>query len=119
LSPTILRPHMLSSLKAALALLYFALTVDALRKSGMEDLMKERRQMLHRRDFPTAKRAVPAQWATVRPTHWIIMILDICSGSFVPVQLPIDHWGSYKGTFQNRYWYSAKYYKPGGPVFCA
>jgi len=61
---------MLSNLKTALALLcLFAFTVDALRASSMENLMKKRRRMLYRRrDIPPVKREVPAQWATVRPT---------------------------------------------------
>lgn len=61
---------MLSNLKTALALLcLFAFTVDALRASSIENLMKKRRQMLYRRrDIPPVKREVPAQWATVRPT---------------------------------------------------
>lgn len=45
------------------------------------------------------------------------MILRIRVGSFLPIQLPIDHQGHYEGTFENRYWYNATYYKPGGPVF--
>jgi len=47
------------------------------------------------------------------------MILEIHGGSFDSIQLPINHWDQYEGTFQNRYWYNATYYKPGGPVFCA
>ena len=64
---------MLSNLKVALALAcLFALTVDALRASSMENLMKKRRQMLYRkRVLPPLKREVPTQWATVRP-----MLLD-------------------------------------------
>ena len=71
MSPTISRPQMLTNLKAALALVcFFALTVDALRASSTEGLMKKRRRMLHRkRDAPPlAKRgAVPVQTITVRP----------------------------------------------------
>lgn len=28
----------------------------------------------------------------------------------------LDHLGDTKGTFQQRFWYDAKFYKPGGPV---
>lgn len=31
--------------------------------------------------------------------------------------MPIDHWNSSVGTYQNRYWVDDKHYKPGGPVF--
>ena len=43
--------------------------------------------------------------------------LEVHNCSFVPVQLPIDHFGNYQGTFQNRYWYNADYYERDGPVF--
>ncbi|KAH8689890.1 putative serine peptidase, family S28 [Talaromyces proteolyticus] len=33
------------------------------------------------------------------------------------VSIPIDHDNYTLGTYQNRYWVSTKYYKPGGPVF--
>ncbi|KAF9651937.1 peptidase S28 [Thelephora ganbajun] len=89
---------MLSNLKAALALVcLLVFTVDALRASSMEDLMKRRRMLYRKRDLPRVpmRREVPVQWTT----------------------LPIDHWGNYQGTFQNRYWYNATYYQSGGPVF--
>ena len=47
--------------------------------------------------------------------YWIA--LEILGGSFFLIQLPIDHKGNYEGTFENRYWYNATFYKPGGPVF--
>lgn len=31
--------------------------------------------------------------------------------------MPLDHFGNTRGTFKNRYWVNATYYKPGGPVF--
>ncbi|TFK48520.1 peptidase S28 [Heliocybe sulcata] len=31
--------------------------------------------------------------------------------------MPIDHFGNASGTYPNRYWVNATYYKPGGPVF--
>lgn len=33
------------------------------------------------------------------------------------VTLPLDHWDADAGTYQNRFWASEQYYKPGGPVF--
>ncbi|KAB8276669.1 serine carboxypeptidase S28-domain-containing protein [Aspergillus minisclerotigenes] len=42
------------------------------------------------------------------------------SGSEVParrISIPIDHEDPSVGTYQNRYWVSADFYKPGGPVF--
>ena len=72
--------------------------------------------MLQRkRNAPSRKRDLPAQQVTVRLT------LSNGSGThrhlFLSIQLPIDHFGDYEGTFQNRYWYNATYYQQGGPVF--
>jgi len=61
---------MLSHLKAALALVcLLVLTVDALGASSTKNSTKKRREMLYeKRDLPLAKREVPAQRITVRPT---------------------------------------------------
>ena len=32
-------------------------------------------------------------------------------------QIPIDHWNSSVGTYQNRYWVDDERYQPGGPIF--
>ncbi|KAI0630671.1 serine carboxypeptidase S28-domain-containing protein [Trametes polyzona] len=32
-------------------------------------------------------------------------------------EMPLDHFGGTPGTFNNRYWVNATYYKAGGPVF--
>ncbi|KAL7275430.1 hypothetical protein RUND412_001618 [Rhizina undulata] len=33
------------------------------------------------------------------------------------VELPVDHFGDYNGTFLNRYWVVDEFYEPGGPIF--
>jgi hypothetical protein len=33
------------------------------------------------------------------------------------IQIPIDHEDESVGTYQNRYWVSEDYYRPGGPIF--
>lgn len=33
------------------------------------------------------------------------------------MQIPIDHEDESVGTYQNRYWVSEHYYRPGGPIF--
>jgi hypothetical protein len=33
------------------------------------------------------------------------------------IALPLDHFGTNKQTFNNRYWVNSEYYKDGGPVF--
>ncbi|KAB8073646.1 serine carboxypeptidase S28-domain-containing protein [Aspergillus leporis] len=41
-------------------------------------------------------------------------------GSEVPdrwISVPIDHDDSSVGTYQNRYWVTTEFYKPGGPIF--
>lgn len=37
--------------------------------------------------------------------------------SILTAQIPIDHDDPSIGMYQNRYWVTTKYYKPGGPVF--
>jgi hypothetical protein len=54
---------------------------------------------------------IPTSWVEV-PVHFSFFIFNL-----KPVQLPIDHFGDYNGTYNNRYWYNAAYYKAGGPVF--
>jgi hypothetical protein len=72
--------------------------------------------MLHRkRNIPLVKRDLPAQRATVRPA--LLNDPETHGRLSLSTQLPIDHFGDYEGTFQNRYWYNATYYQQGGPVF--
>lgn len=43
----------------------------------------------------------------------------VAEAFFCPVQMPVDHFGNTTGTFKNRYWINATYYKSAGPVFRA